>query len=81
MISLVLPGFEDTLASLFVPARALTREDLPAFDLPEITISGRPSAGRFFTSAQVILYLRLLKFMFIEFITVFTLSVFVVFCR
>ena len=80
MISLVFPGFEDTLASLFEEARALTSEDFPAFDLPEITISGRSVAGRPFTSAQVILYFILLKLMFISFIRMFTLSVFVGFC-
>ena len=81
MISLVFPGFEDTLASLLEDARALTREDFPALDLPEITISGRSVTGRPLTSAHVILYFILLKLMFISFISMFTLSVIVGFCR
>ena len=81
MISLVFPGFEDTLASLPLDAKALIREDLPALDLPDITISGRSVAGRPLTSAQVILYFILLKLMFISFIRMFTLSVIVGICR
>lgn len=81
MISLVFPGFEDTLASLLEDARALTSEDLPAFDLPDMTISGSSVTGSPFTSAQVILYFILLKLMFVSFIKMFTLSVFVGICK
>jgi len=53
LISLVLPGLSETIASVRCSARRLMSEDLPTFDRPMNANSGRFQFGHDFRSGEL----------------------------